>query len=203
MIETRSPTLQADSLISEPRGKPLILWYNYPKYNKTKQIASPKYIHSLLKWRILFNLSYFFFYTPYLWYLNRNLTTIQFSSVAQSCLTLYNAMNCNTPGFPVYHQLPELTQTHLHQVSDAIQPSLPLSSPSPPSFNLSQNQGLSSESGLHIRWPKYWSFNFSISTSNEYSRLISFKIDWLDFAVQGIHKNLLQSHSSKASIHLH
>ena len=101
MIETRSPTLQADSLISEPRGKPLILWYNYPKYNKNKQIASPKYIHSLLKWRILFNLSYFFFYTPYLWYLNRNLTTIQFSSVAQSCLTLYSTMNCNTPGFPV------------------------------------------------------------------------------------------------------
>ena len=80
---------------------------------------------------------------------------IQFSSVAQSCPTLCDHMNCSTPGFPVHHQLPELTQTHLHPVGDAIQPSYPLSSVFPPAFNLSQHQGLSNESALHIRWPKY------------------------------------------------
>ena len=89
-------------------------------------------------------------------------------------------------GFPVHHQLPEFTQTHVHWVSDAIQPSHPLSSPSLPAFNLSQHQGFSSELVLHIRWPKYWSFSFSICPSNEYSKLISFRIDWFDlFAVQG------------------
>ena len=110
-------------------------------------------------------------------------------------------MDCSTPGLPVHHQLLELTQTHVHWVSDAIQPSHPLSPPSPPTFNLSQHQGLFQESVLHIRWPKYWSFSFSISPSNEYSGLISFRMDWLDlFAVQGTLKSLLQHHSSKASI---
>ena len=86
-------------------------------------------------------------------------------------------------------------------VGEAIQPSHPLSSPSPPAFNLSQHQGLSSESVLHIRWPKYWSFSFSISPSNEYSGLISFRMDWLDLlAVQRTLKGLFQHHSSKASI---
>ena len=90
--------------------------------------------------------------------------------------------------------------THVHQVSDAIQPSHPLLSPSP-AFNLSQHQGLSSELVLHIRWPKYWSFNFSMGPSNEYSELISFRMDCLDlFAVQDTLKSLLQYHSSKASI---
>ena len=97
-------------------------------------------------------------------------------------------MDCTTPGFPVYRQLPELTQTHVHRVGDAIQPSHPLSSPSPPTFNHFQHQGLlvfSNESVLHIRWPKYWSFSFSTSPSNEYSGLISFRMDWLDLlAVQ-------------------
>ena len=103
------------------------------------------------------------------------------------------------PGFPVHHQLPELTQTHVHWVGDTIQPSHPLSSPSPPAFNLSQHQGFSNESVLPIRWPKYWSV--SISPSNEYSGLISFRMDWLDLlAVQGTLKSLLQHHSSKASI---
>ena len=84
-----------------------------------------------------------------------------------------------------HHQLLESTQTHVHWVSDVIQPSHPLSSPSPPTFNLSQHQGLSNESVLRIRWPKYWSFTFSISPSNDYSGLISFKMDWLDLhAVQ-------------------
>ena len=105
------------------------------------------------------------------------------------------------PHFPVHHQLPELTQTHVCHVSDAIQPSHPLSSPSPPTFNLSQHQGFSSELALHIRWPKYWSFSFSISPSNEYSGLISFGIDWLDLlAAQGTLKSLLQHHNLKASI---
>ena len=108
-------------------------------------------------------------------------------------------MACSTPGLLVHHQLPEWTQTHVHWVGDAIQPS-PLSSPSPPSFNLCHHQGLN-ESALRIRWPKYWSFSFNISPSNEYSGLISFRMDWLDcLAVQGILKSLFQHHSSKPSI---
>ena len=109
-------------------------------------------------------------------------------------------MDCSMPGFPVHHQLPELTQTHVHQVSDAIQPSHPLSFPSPPAFNLSQCQDLFQWVILHIRWPKYWSFSFNISPSNEYSGLISFRIDWLHLlTVQGTLKSLLQHHSPKAS----
>ena len=94
-------------------------------------------------------------------------SSVQFSSVAQSCPTLYDPMNCSTPGLPVHHQLPEFTQTQVHQVSDAIQPSHPLSSPSPPAPNPSQYQSLSNESTLRIRWPKYWSFSFSIIPSKE------------------------------------
>ena len=103
------------------------------------------------------------------------------------------------PGLPVHHQLPKLTQTHW--ISDAIQPSHPLSSPSPPTFNLSQHQGLFKwVSSLCIRWPKYWRFCFSLSPFNEYSWLISFRMDWLDlFPVQGTLKSLLQHHSLKAS----
>ena len=125
----------------------------------------------------------------------------QFSSVTQSCLTLYNPMNHSTPGLPVHHQLPEFTQTLVHRVSDAIQPSHPLSPPSPPAPSPSQHQVFSSESALRRRWPKYWSFRFSISPSNEHPGLISFTMDWLDLlAVQGTLKSLLQHHSSKASI---
>ena len=110
-------------------------------------------------------------------------------------------MDCSTLSFLVHHQLLELDQTHVHQVGDAIQPSHPLLSPSPPAFSLSQHQGLSNELVLHISWPKYWSFSFSINPSNEYSGLISFRSDWLDLlAVQGTLKSLLQYHSSKASI---
>ena len=179
-------------------------------------------------------------------------------------------MNCSTPGLPVHHQLLESTQTHVHQVDDAIQSSHPLSSPSPPALNLSQHQGLFQwvsslhqvakvlecqlqhqsfqwtprtdllQDGLvgppcsrrdpqessptpqfktkasilwhqglfnesvHIRWPKYWSFSFSISPSNEYSGLISLRIDWINLlAVQGTLKRLLQHHSSKTSILQH
>ena len=110
-------------------------------------------------------------------------------------------MDCSTPGLPVHHQLPESTQTRVHRVSDAIQPSHPLLSPSPlPSIFLSIRV-FSNESVLHSRWPKYWSFSFSISPSNEYSGLISFRMDWWDLlAVEGTLKSLLQHHSSKASI---
>ena len=173
------------------------------------------------------------------------------------CATLCDPMNHSTPGFPFHHQIPEFTQTHVHQVRDAIQPYHPLSSPSHPAFSLSQHQFrsvqllicvqlqaslsitnsqtlfklmsiesmmpsnclifchpllllpsifprirvFSKESVLHIRWPKYWSFSFSISPSNEYSGLTSFRMDWLDLlSVQGTLQSLLQHHSSKASI---
>ena len=108
-------------------------------------------------------------------------------------------MNRSTPGFPVHHQLPEFTQTQVHQVSDAIQPSHPLSSPSPPA---PIPPGVfSSESTLCMRWPKYWSFSFSIIPSKEIPGPISFRMDWLDLlAIQGTLKSLLQHHSSKASI---
>ena len=110
-------------------------------------------------------------------------------------------MDCSTPGFPVHHQLLELAQTHVHRVSDAIQPSHPLSSPSPLPSIFPSIRVFSNESVLNIRWPKYWSFSFSISPSNEYSGLISFRMFWLDLlAVQGTLKSLLQHHSSKASI---
>ena len=116
------------------------------------------------------------------------------------CLTLCNYMDRSTPGLPVSHQFPEFTQTHVHCVSDAIQPSHPLS-PSPPAFNLSQHQGLFQWVSSSHQMAKYWSFSFNISPSNEYSGLISFSMDWLDLlAVQGTLKSLLQHHSSKASI---
>ena len=128
-------------------------------------------------------------------------TYVQFSLVAQLCLTLCDPTDCSMPGFPVLHQLPELTQTHAHQVGDVIQPSHPLLSllllPSIfPSIRVFSN-----ESVLHIRWPKYWSFSFSISPSNEYSGLIFFRMDWQHlFSVKGTLKSILQHHSSKASI---
>ena len=172
--------------------------------------------------------------------------SVEFSSVAQSCLTLCNSTDCNTPAFRVHHQLLELTQTQVHRVGDAIQPSHPLSSSSP-ALNLSQHRGLfkwvSSSHEVakvleftqtHVHWvgdaiqPSYpllspsspafnlsqhqglfqlvsslhkVSFSLSISHSNEYSGLISFRTDWLDLlAVQGTLKSLLQHPSSKASI---
>ena len=115
--------------------------------------------------------------------------------------TLCEPINCSTPGLPVHHQLPELIRTHVHSVGDAIH-HLILCHPlllQPSIF--SNIRVYSNESVLHIRWPKYWSLSFSISPSNEYSGLISFRMDWLDLlAVQGTLKSLLQHHSSKASI---
>ena len=119
------------------------------------------------------------------------LHTLQFSSVTQSCLILCNPMNCSTPGFPVHHQLLELTQTQVHQVGDAMQPSRPLLLPLSifPSIRV-----FFKESVLHSRWSKYWGFSFSISPSNEYSGLISFRMDWLAIlAVQGTVKSFLHT----------
>ena len=128
-------------------------------------------------------------------------SSLQFSSVAQSCPTLCDPMNHSTPGLPVHHHLPEFTQTHVHRVRDTIQPSHPWSSPSPSAPNPSQHQRFSNESTLLMRWPKYWSFSYRIIPSKEIPGLISFRMDWLDlFAVQGTLKSLLQHYSSKASI---
>ena len=129
---------------------------------------------------------------------------IQFSSVTQSCPTLCDPMNCSTPGLFVHHQLLESTQTHVHCVSDGFNhlilchPLLLLPSIFP------RIRVFSNESALCIRWPKYWSFSFSISPTNKYSGLISFRIDWFDLlAVQSTLKSLLQHHSSEASVLQH
>ena len=127
---------------------------------------------------------------------------VQFSSVTQSCPTLWDPMNHSTPGFLVHHQLLEPPKP---MSIESVMPSNHLilcHLPSPPAFNPSQHQGcFSNESALCIRWPKYWSFSFNISPSNEHPGLISFRMDWLDLlAVQGTLKSLLQHHSSKASI---
>ena len=133
-------------------------------------------------------------------YLFFNKVSVQFSSVPQSCPTLCIPMDSSTPAFPVHHHFSELDQTHVHWVGEAIQPPHPLLSPSPPTFNLSSIRVFSNEA-LHIRWPNYWIFTFSISPSNEYSGLTSFRMDWLDLLeVQGTLKSLLQHQSSKASI---
>ena len=110
-------------------------------------------------------------------------------------------MDCSMPGFPVHHELPGLAHTHVHQVSDVIQPSEPLSVPSPHAFNLSQHQGLFQGISSSHQVAKYWSFSFNISPSNEYSGLISLRIDWFELpVVQGTLKSLFQHHSSKVSI---
>ena len=125
----------------------------------------------------------------------------QFSSVTQSCPTVCDPMNRSTPDLPVHHQLPGFTQTNVHWVSDAIQPSHPLSSPSLPTSIFPSIRVFSNESTRCIRWPKYWSFSFNIRPSNEHPGLISFRMEWLDLlTVQGTLKSLLQHHSSKAAI---
>ena len=128
----------------------------------------------------------------------------QFCSVTQSCLTLCDPMDYSIPGLPIHHQLPEFTQTHVPLVGDAIQASHPLSFLLLLPSVFSSIRVYSNESALCIRWPKYWSFSFSISPSNEHSGPISFRMDWLDLlAVQGTLKSLLQHHSSKVSILWH
>ena len=117
------------------------------------------------------------------------------SSVLWSHGVQHTSPPCPSPALGVY------SNSYVYWVSNTIQPSHPLSSTSPPSFNLSQHQGLSNKSVLHIRWPKYWNFSFRIGPSNEHPGLISFRMDWLDIlVVQGTLKSLLQHHSSKASI---
>ena len=154
-----------------------VAMYIFAGWNKHAMFVSLTCLKSLSKWK-----------------------KIQFSSVTQSCPSLCYPMDC-TPGIPVHHHLLELAQTHVHWVSDAIYPSHPLSSPSPPTFNLPQHQGLFKQiSSLH-QVAKYWSFSFSMKPSNKYSGLISYRMDWLDLlAVQGTLKSLLQNHSLKASV---
>ena len=128
-----------------------------------------------------------------------------FFTLALSSSPPWNPTDWSMPDFPVLHYLLESAQTHVHSVSDAIQPSHPLSPPSPPVLNLSQHQGLFQWVALWIRWPKYWSFSFSISPFNEYSGLIFFRIDWFELpAVQGTLKSLLQHHISLwSNSHIH
>ena len=128
------------------------------------------------------------------------ITEVRLSPVAQSCLTLSDPIDCSTPGFPVHHQVLELAQTHVQQVGNAIQSSHPLSSPSPSSFTLSQHQGLFQWVSSSHQAAKVLEFHLH-RQSNEYSGLISFRMDWLDLlAVQGTLKSLLQHHNSKALI---
>ena len=121
--------------------------------------------------------------------------SVQYS---QSCLILCDPMDCSTPGLPAHHQLPEFAQIHVHRVGDAIQPTHSLSFPSPPASTFPSISIFSKESVLCIRWLKYWSFNFSMSPSNECSGLITFRISWFDLAAQETLKSLLQHHSSLA-----
>ena len=142
-------------------------------------------------------------------------SSVQFRSVAQSCPTLRDPMNCSTPGLPVHHQLPEFTQTHVHRVSDAIQPSHPLSSPSPLAPNPSQHQGLFQWVNSSHEVAKYWSFSFSISPSNEEPGLISFRMEsWISLQSKGLSRvfsnTIVQKHqffgaqlSSQSNSHIH
>ena len=124
-------------------------------------------------------------------------------TIIKLCLTLCDPMGCSTPGFLLFHHHPELAQTHIHWVGGVIQPLCPLLSPSLPSM-FPSIRFFANESVLHISWPKYWSFSFSISSSNEYLGLISFRIDYFDLlTIQGMIKSLPQCHSSKASILWH
>ena len=161
-------------------------------------------ILKILKHKLIGNIVYYIFKG-----------SVQFSSVAHLWLILCDPMDCSMPGLPVYHQLPELTQTHVHWVSDAIQPSHTPWSPSPPTFNLSQHQGLSSESVLQNRWTMYWSFSFNISPSNEHPGLISFRrTGWISLQSKGLSRvfcnTTVQKHqffgaqlSSESNPHIH
>ena len=132
------------------------------------------------------------------------LSTFHFSSVAQSCTTLCEPMNCSTPGLPVHHQLPESTQTHVSWVSNAIQPSHPMPSPSSIAFNLFQHHVFFQWVSSSHQVAKVLEFQLQHQPSNEHPGLISFRMDWLDLlAVQGTLKSLLKHHSSKASILRH
>ena len=168
-------------------------------------------MHFVFCWDSLFNqissflLMFFFSYLIYfysLWTWSPSFLSKFVVAQSLSHVQLCDPMDCSNPGFPVLHHLPELSQTHVHWVGDAIQQSHPLSSLSLPAFNLSYHQGVFQwVSSSRHRWPKYWSFSLSISPSNGYSGLIFFRIDWFDLlAIQETRKSILQHHSSKASI---
>ena len=172
------------------------------KYNVRKRVSTNRFLLNWLQQNFAFRKNVFLQNKKTWGYAYYIIHVYCFSSVQLLKMSnLCNPMDCSMPGFHVYHQLLEPAQTQVYQVSDAIKPSYPLSSPSPPTFNLSQHQGLSSESVLRIRWPKYWTFSFSISPSNEYPGLISFGIDWLNLlAIKETLKSLLQHQNSKASV---
>ena len=144
-----------------------------------------------------------------------NCPSVQFSSVPQSCPTLCDPKNCSTPGLPVHYQLPEFTQAHVHRVSDAIQPSHPLSSLSLPALNPSQHQSFPRELTFRMKWPKYWSFSFSISPSKEQPGLIPLGwTHWISLQSKGLSRvfsnTTLQKHqffgvqpSSQSKFHIH
>ena len=178
-MEPSSPALQEDSLPAEPAGKP-------KKTGGAGSLSLLQEFSEILQARILKWVSH------------------SVISVAQSCPTLCDPMDCSTPGLPIHHQLLKFTQTHAHRVGDAIQPSHPLLSPSPLTPSPPRIRVFSNESTLRMRWPKYWSFSFSLIPSKKIPGLISFRMDWLDLlALQGTLKSLLQHHSSKASILQH
>ena len=162
------------------------------------QYSSPSITKYNYPWKVNLASQLFLFFTFLLY------TGIQFSSVAHLCLTLCDPVDCRTPGLSVHHQLPELAQTHVHWIGDAIPPSHPGLSTSPPTFNLPQHEGLFQWVSFSHQVAKVLEFQLSISPSSEYSGLVSFRIDWFDLlAVQGTLRNLLQHHSSKASILQH
>ena len=130
------------------------------------------------KYKISLEFFLIFYWSESKYILKEN--SVKFNSVAQSCPILCDPMYRSMSGLPVQHQLLEFAQTHVHRVSDPIQPSHPLLSPPPPVFNISQHQGLFNESALSIKWSKNWSLSSSMSPSNEYSGLISFRMDWFD-----------------------
>ena len=171
---------------------------------------------SYIKLNVLWKSICFMNYPSMLHFLLSSYHTVSsVSPVAQPCLTLCDPMDCSTPGLPVHHHLPEFTQTHVHRVGDAIQPFHLLSPPSPPAPNPSQHQSFPNESALCMRWPKYWSFSFSIIPSKEHPGLVYFRMDWLDLlAVQGTSRvfsnTTVQKHqffgaqlSSQSNSHIH
>ena len=147
--------------------------------------------------------------------IDSKVSSVQFSSVAQSCPTLCNPVNRSTPGLPVHHQLPEFTQTHIHRVRDAIQPSHPLSPPSPPAPIPPSIRVFSNESTLYMRWPKYWSFSFSIIPSKESQGLSPSEwTGWISLQSKGLSRvfsnTTVQKHqffgaqlSSQSNSHIH
>ena len=165
-------------------------WSGVPLPFPTVSLATANVLQLVCKMNIPGLRKHFFGGTGVVYCVLR-LAMFQFSWVVQSCATLCNSMNHSTPGLPVHHQLPESTQTHVHWVGDAIQPSHPLSCPLLPPSIFPSIRVFSNESAPCIRWPKYWSFSFNISPSNEQPGLISFRMYWLDLlAVQRTLKSL-------------